>query len=114
MKKKKEIKVELEEVTWIFTDIFIVDLIDKIKSLEDKYVERNYYNLIIEREYGGRDSDSEYYLYGSREETDKEYKKRMNVNKRKRENNKLIKERNKEKEVQKLKKLMEKYPEEVK
>ena len=113
--KKKEIRERIGDITHIFDDSKLSDLISSMEKIEKENKKVGYSNLEIEKDYPYiSDSTVEFHLYGTREETDKEYEKRMKLNKRKRETNKQNKIKQKDKEIKRLKELMEKYPEESK
>ena len=111
---KKEIRERIKEITDIFDDSKLSDLISSMEKIEKENKKVGYSNLEIEKDYHISDSTVEFHLYGTREETNKEYEKRMKLNKRKRETNKQNKIKQKDKEIKRLKELMEKYPEESK
>ena len=115
--KKRKIREKATDITDFFDDCKLSDLINFLEKTKKDLKKFGYSKLEIEKHYifgGGGDDQVEFYLYGEREETDKEYEKRMKKNKKKREINKENKVKQKEREIKRLKELIEKYPEESK
>ena len=115
--EKKKIRERIKEITYIFDDGKLSYLINKLEEIKKESEELGYSDLEIDKEYCCdyyNDSKIEFYLYGTREETDEEYNKRMKKNKKKKEINKQNKVKQKGREIKRLKELMEKYPEESK
>ena len=111
--KKKEIREKIGEITDIFDNCKLSDLISILEKIKEENKKVGYSDLEIREAYIG-DGITEFYLYGTREETDKEYEKRMKKRRKKIEKNKQNKLEQKEKEIKRLKELMTKYPEESK
>lgn len=114
MKEKKTIKVSLEEFDrWNFEGS-LDSVIEMLKQYEDKY-SAEYSNLKLVYEYGKYDDgDSSCYhaLYGYREETDKEYAKRISMEAKAKERKKLDKAAVEKRERLEYLRLKEKYGEE--
>ena len=114
--EKKKIRERIKEITYIFDDGKLSYLINKLEEIKKESEELGYSDLEIDKEYCCDyydDRKIEFHLYGTREEADEEYEKRMKLNKRKRETNKQNKVKQKDREIKRLKELMEKYPEEI-
>jgi hypothetical protein len=93
--ERKKIKVKETQRYWGYFEGSLESIISSLqKDLDDGWEG-------IEIEYGGWDNDSyEYYLYKHREETDKEYEKRM----KQLEKEKAEKAKAKERKLKQLKK----------
>ena len=111
MKEKKTIKVSLEEFDrWNFEGS-LDSVIEMLKQYEDKY-SAEYSNLKLVYEYGKYDDgDSSCYhaLYGYREETDKEYEKRIAEEKKERAKKKAETQAKKDKEYGEYMRLKAKF-----
>ena len=116
--KKKKIREKIMEITNALDGRKLFDSIEILEMIKIDKEKSGYSDLEIEKKedysFGCGYRIVEFYLYGTREETDKEYEKRMKLNKRKREQNKQNKVKQKNREIKRLKELIKKYPEESK
>lgn len=113
--KKRKIREKITDITDFFDDCKLFDLIKVLETFKTAKEKSGYSELEIEKDYPYiGDNTVEFHLYGTREETNKEYEKRMKLNKKKKEQNKQNKIKQKEEEIKRLKELMKKYPEESK
>jgi len=110
MAKKKylEFEEQLEEV-----DIGLIDgeldvLIDRLKKLGEKYTS-THSKIRIKVEYGSWDDSDEFYLMGTRSETDKERDKRLARAKKIRDAKKAQKLKQEEHEKELLGRLLKKH-----
>ena len=113
MAKKKLIKADINYQLDLYD--FEGQIDDVVKNLQDKkamFEAEGWSNINIYIEYWH--PDVEVKICGYREETDEEYKKRLNDARKKREENKKQKKEQEEAERKKLRELAKKYPEEVK
>jgi hypothetical protein len=112
-KKKKTITKKLEDVTTLYLGE-VDDIINSLCDLKEKY--ENKYNWI--RVLEGEDCYSEspsYYLWGERFETEAEYERRIKKEKKVKDREKAKKAKiEEEEEKEQLRKLIKKYPEEIK
>jgi hypothetical protein len=99
---KKMIKEIVNE--FIELEGSIEDVIKRLKEEEEYYLQRGYRNIQLEKEYLAYEEGSQLVLMGKREETDQEYKRRLQAEKIKKEK---IEKREKE-EFERLKKKFEK------
>lgn len=113
--KRIHIEKEIENLNGLFDDQSLDYIIQELTKKKEKYSQEGYIRLWIRMDYPyPHDNYVDYLLWGERLENDKEYDKRV----RKLEKEKSVKKKNlqlqKEQEIAELKKLMEKYPEEIK
>ena len=108
MTKRKKIKETLKiiELEGKYTSLLL-----ELKKIIKECEEAGYFDFEIEKDYQGYGDESyvEYNLVGTRLETDKELKKRIDKNKKNKERAKRAKEVKKQKEIKMYKKLHEKY-----
>lgn len=114
IKKKIKIKDQLEEI-YMEEKITVKNLISNLQEVENKYSSIGYKKLEIEPICNGygEDSREEYWLSGTRLETDEEYKRRIKKEIKQEERNQKRKKIKKEKEIKELQKLIKKYPKEM-
>jgi len=89
----------------------IDNVISNLKDYKEKYLnkEKGYDSLIIDFESYGYDGGIDMVLYGRRLENDKEYKKRVEAEEKKRERNKEYKKNQLKEEEELYKKLKKKF-----
>ncbi len=98
---KKKIKKYIQSIYGYDIEGSLNDFIDQLNKIKEE--NKNYEELIIEVDSGDDDQDCELLIYDSREETDEEYQKRLNLTEA---HNKLQEEY----EKKTLADLLKKYP----
>ena len=113
MGRKKYLEIE-EKLRYIDDDTFDGPVDEVIQSLQDmKKSYPNHTKLRIWLDYGAWDNPNEYHLMGTRMETDDERDKRLAKARKLKEQKAAKKAEDEAKEKQELKRLIEKYGDEL-
>jgi len=105
MAKKREIVKRLQMIDF---EGEVEEVLYTLQSLVESYKKQDYLRFHIIYGYGNGDVSDEYYLFGTRLETDKEFEKRLAKEKKERAAKKTKVDKRKKEEEQKEKELYKK------
>jgi len=115
MTEKQYLKKEIQsDINYAFEGS-LESLIRCLRKKQKDATDEGFINIKIEQNYRGYgDCETEYILIGEILETDKQFETRIEKNKKAKDRKKIVRAKKKEKELEQLKKLQEKYPDEAK
>lgn len=88
-KKKLKLRVEIRDLGSTLPVTSIPDLISWLENIQKDSIENGYSNLSLEFDWGGWDDPYDLRIYGTREETDKEYANRQKLIKKEKRSEKV-------------------------